>query len=36
MTVLRRFDEVTRVEKSCFVKAVKGKKVKEKCCIIAT
>jgi len=24
------------VEKSCVVKAMKGKKVKEKCCIIAT
>jgi len=24
------------VEKSCFAKAVKGKNVKKKCCIIAT
>ena len=26
---LRRFDDVTRVEKSCVAKAKKGKKVKE-------
>jgi len=33
---LWRFDDVTRVEKSCVAKAKKGKKVKETCCIIAT
>jgi len=33
---LRRFDDVTGVEKSCIAKSKKGKKVKEKCCIIAT
>jgi len=33
---LRRCDDVTGVEKSCVAKAKKGKKVKEKCCIIAT
>jgi len=33
---LRRFDDVTGVEKSCVEKATKGKKVKEKFCIIAT
>jgi len=33
---LRRFDDVTAVEKSCVAKAKKEKKVKEKCCIIAT
>jgi len=33
---LRRFDDVTGVEKSCIAKAKKGKKVKEKCCIIAS
>jgi len=30
---LRRFDDVTEVEKSC---VAKSKKVKENCCIIAT
>jgi len=33
---LRRFDDVTGVEKSCVAKSKKAKKVKEKCCIIAT
>jgi len=33
---LQRIDDVTVVEKSCVVKATKGKNVKEKCCIIAT
>jgi len=32
---LRRFDDVTGVEKSCVAKSKKGKKVKEKC-IVAT
>jgi len=31
---LRRFDDVTGVEKSCVAKAKKRKKVKEKSCII--
>jgi len=31
---LRRFDDVTGVENSCIAKSKKGKKVKEKCCII--
>jgi len=30
------FDDVTGVEKSCVTKAKKGKRVKEKCCFIAT
>jgi len=30
------FDDVTGMEKSCVAKAKKGKKVKEKCFIIAT
>jgi len=33
---LWRFDDVTAVEKSRIAIAKKGKKVKEKCCIIAT
>ena len=33
---LRRFDDVSGVEKSCVAKSKRGKKVKEKCCIIAT
>jgi len=33
---LRRFDDVAGVEKSCVAKSKKGKKVKEKCCIIET
>jgi len=33
---LWRFDDVTGVEKSCVAKSKKGKKVKEKCCIIAS
>jgi len=33
---LRRFDDVTGAEKSCVAKAKQRKKVKEKCCIIAT
>jgi len=33
---LRRFDDVTGVEKSCVAKSKKGKIVKEKFCIIAT
>jgi len=33
---LRMFDDVTGMEKSCVAKAKKGKKVKEKCFIIAT
>jgi len=33
---LQRFDDATGVEKSCVAKAKKGRKVKEKCCIIAT
>ena len=33
---LRRFDDVTRVEKSCIAKSKKEKKVKEKCCIFET
>jgi len=33
---LRRFDDVTGVEKSCVAKAKQGKKAKEKCWIIAT
>jgi len=33
---LRRFDDATRVEKSCVAKAKKEKKVMEKISIIAT
>jgi len=33
---LRRFDDVTGVEKKFRCKIKKRKKVKEKCCIIAT
>jgi len=33
---LRRFDDVAGVKKSCVANAKKGKKMMEKCCIIAT
>jgi len=33
---LRRFDDIIGVERSCVAKSKKGKKVKEKCCIIVT
>jgi len=32
---LRKFDDVTRVEKSCITKGINGKKAKEKYFIIA-